>query len=183
MKTIAVIPALLLSCSMLKAQGNFVKGYVVNEKGDTLKGEVRLNPKKEQEIYTKVFLRDANGMQKNYKPEKTKGYGYEDKRFVSGITDNEARFFLVIIKGPVSLYKTVVESMKMNETVFESVYFLSTAADNIPVEVKESKFKKQIGEIMKDNPEIVASYAEEKKFDLEKATDLINRYNSWKSGK
>ena len=122
-------------------------------------------------------------MQKNYKPEKTKGYGYENKRFLSVEADGEQRYFLVVTSGNINLYKVVLEEMKMNEPVYVAEYYISKEGENTPVPVKESKFKKQIAEFMKDNPEIAGSYSEEKKFDLEKATELINTYNSWKAGK
>jgi hypothetical protein len=183
MKVLCISAAFAFGCFCATAQQTFVKGYVITDKGDTLRGEIRLNPKKEHEAYTKVFLKDLSGVQKNYKPEKTKGYGYDNKRFVPVTADGEARFFEVIVSGPISLYKTIGEVMRMNESVFEAEYFVARQDDKEPVIVKESKFKKQITELMKDNPEIAATYAEEKKFDLEKATDLINRYNAWKSGK
>ena len=47
---------------------------------------------------------------------------------------------------------------------------------------KENKFKKQIAERMKDNPEIAASYGEENEFNRENAIDVINKYNAWKAG-
>ena len=54
------------------AQIAFVKGYIINEKGDTVKGEVKINPKKEQDNYSKVFFKDESGTQKNYKANKVK---------------------------------------------------------------------------------------------------------------
>jgi len=168
---------------VLCAQNTFVKGYILAEKGDTIKGEVRLNAKKEGDNYYKVFFKDNNGMQKNYKPEKTKGYGFENKHFVSMESDGEVKYFEVVVKGSLSLYKIMQEVMKMNELFFEAEYYLTTGGENKPIAVKESKFKKQITELMKDNAELAASYSEEKKFDLEKATDLIKSYNAWKAGK
>lgn len=183
MKVPLLSSALFLCLSAATAQNNFVKGYVVTEKGDSLSGEVRTNPKKENEYYAKVFFKDPTGMQKNYKPEKTKAYGFEDKRFVSMESDGEMKYFQVLVSGPMSLYKSIFESMKMNEVTYDTEYYITTPEEKKPVVVKEAKFKKQIAELMKDNPELAASYAEEKKFDLEKATGLIKSYNSWKAGK
>jgi hypothetical protein len=183
MKTILISSALFLSFSVANAQNNFVKGYVLPDKGDTLKGEVRINPKKENEYFAKVFFKDATGVQKNYKPEKTKAYGFDDKRFISMELDGEMKFFQVLVSGPMSLYKSIYESMKMNEVTYQTEYYITSPEEAKPVVVKESKFKKQITELMKDNAEIAAAYSEEKKFDLEKATELIKSYNAWKSGK
>lgn len=182
MRTCIATFLFILTTAILNAQTSFVKGYIITDKGDSIKGEIRLNPKKENELFTKVFLKDANGLQKNYKPEKVKCYGYENKKYISVVADGEARFFLVVVSGPIGLYKTIVESMKMNESVIEDEYYLSNETEKAPMVVKESKFKKQITELMKDNLEIAATYSEEKKFDLEKATELIKKYNAWKSG-
>lgn len=163
------------------SQQTYVKGYLVTDKGDTLKGEIKTNPKKEPELYTKVFFKDANGMQKTYKPEKTKGYGFGSRRFVAVTADGEGRYFEILVQGTIGLYKTSVEATKMNETVFETLYYLSRAGDTSPTPVKENKFKKQLQELMKDNPDIAASYSEEKKFDPEKAAEVIQNYNNWKN--
>lgn len=36
---------------------------------------------------------------------------------------------------------------------------------------------------MKDNMEFMRDYEDTKKFDAEKATQMINNYNLWKAGK
>lgn len=163
------------------SQQTYLKGYLVTDKGDTLIGEVKTNPKKEAELYAKVFFKDANGMQKSYKPEKTKGYGFGNRRFVAVTADGEGRYFEVLVQGAIGLYKTTVESTKMNETVFETVYYLSRAGETSPTPVKENKFKKQLLEFMNDNADIAAAYPEEKKFDPEKAVEVIKNYNNWKN--
>src|ERR1041385_6306165 len=91
----------VLAPNAIFAQFTFVKGYIVNEKGDTLRGEVKTNPKKEHESYQRVTFKDASGAQKNYKPAKIKGYGFENNHFISFGKDDEATFYRVLVSGPI----------------------------------------------------------------------------------
>lgn len=46
MKHSQLVLFILLGAMYSRAQVTFVKGYIVNLKGDTLKGEAKINPKK-----------------------------------------------------------------------------------------------------------------------------------------
>ena len=162
------------------SQITFVKGYLVGEKGDTLLGEVKTNPKKEQDNYNKVMFKDASGVQKNYKPNKVKGYGYANNHFVSKEHNEEVKFFKRMTDGPIVLYKAAFEVVVMNETSFDFEYYLFKEGDKKLTEVKEGKFKKQLQEWMKDNQEFADDYKDEKKLNAESAVDIINKYNTWK---
>lgn len=176
-----VLIASLFTLPVLLSGQNMVKGYVITEKGDTLKGEIKVNPKKEHEGYNKVYFKDATGAQKNYKPEKTKGYGYEGKRFVSIEWAGEYNFYQLIVDGKISLYKVIAETIRMNESVYEEEFFYRKEGEKEITGIKKNKFKKQLAELMKDEPEIAASYGDEKEFNVEKAAEIIRQYNSRKS--
>ena len=164
------------------AQPGFVTGYIVNAKGDTVKGEVKPNVKKEHEAYIKVVFKDANGVQKTYKPNKIKGYGFNDQNFVGMDLDGELNFYRLLAKGEINFYKLMFEAMHMNEIVYESEYYISHPDNKKMVLVKESKFKKQMLDWMKDNQEFINTYDDDKKFDSEKAIEVIKQYNAWKAG-
>ena len=83
MKKLAAIALTLFIYVSTFAQGNFVKGYVITQNGDTLIGEVRLHPKKEFENYNKITFKDQLGGQKTYKPDKLSGYGCSGHHFIS----------------------------------------------------------------------------------------------------
>jgi hypothetical protein len=165
----------------MKAQQTYVKGYLVTDKGDTLKGEIKLNPKKEHEAYSKVFFKDQTGVQKGYKPGKTKAYGYDNTHYIAMDSEEEQKFFQVMASGAINLYKLGYEGMRMNEITHEVEDYI--AKDDKMELVKESKFKKQISDWMKDNPEFINTYEDTKKFDADKAVEIIKQYNSWKAGK
>jgi hypothetical protein len=168
---------------LIHAQSVLIKGYIVNEKGDTLKGEAKVNPKKEIDNYNKVNFKDETGLQKLYKPNKIKAYGFNDEQYISMDSDGEKKFYKVLATGEINFYKLGYEAMRMNQLVFEVEYYVSNADDKELVVIKESKFKKQLSEWMKDNTEFIEAYGDEKKFNLEKALEVIKNYNSWKAGK
>lgn len=174
---------ILMSVLFSNAQGNPAKGYIVTEKGDTLKGEVKINPKKEIDSYNKVNFKDESGAQKNYKPNKIKAYGYDDQHFVAMDADGEKKFYKVLSRGDINFYKFGYEGLRMNAVVFEIEYYIAHSDNNELVLVKENKFKKQLTEWMKDNTEFINTYGDEKTFNADKALEIISNYNSWKANK
>jgi hypothetical protein len=163
------------------SQATFVKAYVVPLKGDTIKGEAKVNPKKPTEIYDKVTFRDKNGVQKNYKPEKLQAYGLDSAHFISLTHDGEPKFYKVLAKGAINFYTIAFESMNVNEIILENEYYIANPDNKKLVIVKQNKFKKQLADWMKDNQDIAAGYTEEKNFDETRAIAVINEYNAWKA--
>lgn len=177
MKHLFTALALVLAFG-LQSQITFVKGYIVNDKGDTLEGEVKVNPKKEQDNHNKVFFKDAQGVQKNYKPNKVKAYGYENNHYIAMDLDGEEKYFKAIARGEISLYKMIFEEVKMNESTFVPEYFLIKKGDKKMTDVKVSKFKKQLGEMMSGSAGYVSDYEDSKTLDEAKAAEVINKYNN-----
>jgi hypothetical protein len=71
----------------------------------------------------------------------------------------------------------------MNEIVYKTEYYVAKKEDTEYSKLKESKYKKQLSELMKDNPEILATADEDKKFEIEKVVTLVNQYNNWAQSK
>jgi len=159
------------------------KGYIVNEKGDTIKGEVKYNPKKEQDCYSKVFFKDEAGVQKNHKPgKKVKAYGFKDEHYIAMDFENEPKFYRVLAMGEINFYKMMFEEISMNQPVLGGDYFIAHKADEKSLTaVREGKFKKQMLEWMKDNTEFIADYQDEKNLNEESAIIVIKKYNAWKA--
>ena len=76
------------------------------------------------------------------------------------------------------LFEMMYETQQMNEISQKTEYYLAKKEDTEYSKLKEGKFKKQLGELMKDNPEILAN-TEDKKFEIEKVVELVNQYNDW----
>lgn len=180
MQKISLALLFLIYSTFAKAQITYVKGYMVPLKGDTMKGEVKVNPKKEQDNYSKLGFKDASGGQKNYKPEKVKAYGYGDKHYVSFTVDNETKYYRRLCDGFIKFYKVAFEINSANETTYDYDYFIMKEGDKKLTNVKQNKFKKQMQEWMAGNPEIANEYQEAKEFNEQSAVNVINKYNDWK---
>jgi hypothetical protein len=173
----------LFFCFSTFSQISFVKGYMITMTGDTLKGEIKTNPKKEFDSYNKVFFKDPTGVQKNYKPDKVKGYGFDNKHFIASTYEGEPMFYKILSRGQVMLFEMMYEMQNMNEIVYKTEYYVAKKEDTEYSKLKESKYKKQLSELMKDNPEILATADEDKKFEIEKVVTLVNQYNNWAQSK
>jgi hypothetical protein len=163
------------------AQITFVKGYIINDKGDTVRGEVKTNLKKEKDNFLRVAFKSSDGTQKNYKANKIKGYGFDTKHYVAGEHDGEQKFYQRLTIGEILLFKIMFEAINMNVTTFEPEYYIKQKDQTKYTEVKESKFKKQLQEFMKDNPSMANEYEDGKTFNVEKAVEVITKYNATKN--
>jgi hypothetical protein len=161
------------------AQQTFIPGYVVDLKGDTLKGEIRYNPKKELDMYSKVGFKEVSGAQRTFKPEKIKAYGYDGKVFVSATIDGEAAFYKTLSHGAIDLFETQYETLQMNDIKLKNDFFMKKNGSSEFIRIKHNKFKKQLAEQMSDNSEIVKQLEENKNLEFENIIEVFNQYNSW----
>lgn len=176
-----IIALIMVTCAYFSpAQVSFVKGYLVTDKSDTLRGEVKINPKKEFENHNKIFFKDNSGTQKNYKPNKVKAYGYENNHYVSIVQDEEPKFYKRLTTGALVLYKVAFEVVNMNEVAYDYEYYIEREGETKLTEVKQSKFKKQLQELMSGSAGFANDFKDEKKFNEAGAIEVINKYNDWK---
>jgi len=180
MKNTVLAVLLNLLTFSLTSQIAFVKGYIVNEKGDTLKGEVKINPKKEQDNYSKVFFKEESGTQKNYKPNKVKAYGFENQNYVSMDYEGELKFYKALVRGEISMYKMMFEIVNMNATSYDGEYYITRQGDKKMTLVKEGKFKKQLQDMMSGASGYANEYEGDKKINEESAISAIKKYNERK---
>ncbi|MBS1651954.1 MAG: hypothetical protein JSU07_08100 [Bacteroidetes bacterium] len=161
-----------------KAQQQFVPGYIVTEKSDTLKGDIKLNSKKEQDLYNKIIFKDTQGIQKTYKPNKVKAYGFDKTHFETKEFGGEKFFFKVIAQGEISMYKLIVEEVRMNASSFSPEYFLIREGDKKMTDVKPAKLKKQLQEMMSGAASYASDYEGDKNIDEVSAANVITKYNN-----
>ncbi|MDF2437433.1 MAG: hypothetical protein K0Q95_1809 [Bacteroidota bacterium] len=158
------------------AQVKYFQGYVIMLNGDSLKGEIKKNLKREFDNFAKASFRKKDGAEiKSFGPSKIKEYCVDGTVFVSRNVEGEQVFVKRISKGNLSLYESQVEVMQMNDIKVKSDYYLEKAGGEF-VKVKSSKFKKQMSDAMADNEEIVKAL-EEKKYDYENIVEVVNAYN------
>ncbi len=168
------------SLNLSFAQLNFYEGFIVNETGDTIKGEIKANPKKELSLFAKVLFRDQQGFSKTYKADKIKGFAYynPDKKkwnqFLA-INDGESKFYKISIHQPIIIYEYQFEDMQMGEFFTAKQYFIKH--NNEFVRLKSKKLKKQLSEYI-DNEEILSELEKMDEIDIEKLSALFEKHYS-----
>lgn len=173
---VVVVAAVLIFNTNTSAQVKYFQGYVILLNGDSLKGEIKMNLKREFDNFAKASFRKKEGSEiKSYSPAKIKEYCVNGTTFVSRNVEGEQVFVRRISKGTVNLYESQVETLQMNEIKIKSDYYVEKAGGEF-VKVKSSKFKKQMTDVMADNEEIVQAL-ENKKYDYENIVEVINAYN------
>jgi hypothetical protein len=174
--TIVVVAIVMAFNSQSVAQVKYYQGYVIMLNGDTVKGEIKKNLKKEFDNFTKASYRKKDGGEiKSFAPTKIKEYCVDGTTFVSRNIDGEQVFAKRLSKGNVNLYEAQLEVYQMNEIRVKSDYYMEKSAGEF-VKIKSGKFKKQVEEAMSDNEEIVKAL-EDKKYEYENIVELFNAYN------
>ena len=153
-------------------------GYVITNAGDTVKGTVRVNDKKEFELYRKVTLKLSETEKKMYNPAKIKEYVVDGQRFVVRKIDEENVFVKVISEGAVNLYQHQFEYYHGEEVRYDTEFYVEK--DKKSSKIKGNKFKKLVAEIMADNAELVKKVQEsESKYEGDAIVEVVNEYNTW----
>ncbi len=158
------------------AQAKYFPGYVIMLTGDTLKGEIKKNPKRDFDNFAKAAFRKKEGSEiKTFNPTKIKEYCVDGITFVSRNIEGEQVFVKRLSKGSVNLYEAQIEVYQMNDIKVKSDYYMEKQAGEF-VKIKSGKFKKQVEEVMSDNVEIVKALAD-KKYEYDNIVELFNAYN------
>ncbi len=174
--SIVVVAIVMAFNNSTFAQAKYYSGYVILLNGDTLKGEVKKNPKREFDNFAKAAYRKKEGAEiKTYNPTKIKEYFVDGVTFVSRNVNGEQVFVKRLSKGAVNLYEAQVEVLQMNDIKVKSDYYMEKQSGEF-VKIKSGKFNKQVEEVMGDNEEIVKALAE-KKYEYENIVELFNAYN------
>ena len=174
--TVVVVAIVIAFNSSVFAQAKYYKGYVITLIGDTIKGEIKKNPKREFDNFTKAAYRKSEGVEmKSFNPTKIKGYCVDGVTYISHNIDGDQVFIKRVSTGAVNLYEAQVEVMQMNEIKVKSDYYMEKNIGDL-VKIKSGKFKKQVEEAMADNEEIVKGL-EDKKYDYENIVEVFNVYN------
>ena len=167
--------------SAAKAELVWKAGYVILANGDTVKGEIKYNTKKELPLFSKVTFREGEKV-KNYKPEDLKEFSYEETRFLSRTMDKELVFLKLVSSGAINLFEWQFEMQHGDKMVVDSDYYIekADALEKEPEKLKGNKFKKTVAELMNDNAELVARIeAEDKKYEIAEMQSVIEEYNDW----
>jgi hypothetical protein len=167
--------------SAVKAEYVWKSGYVILNSGDTVKGDVKYNTKKELQLFSKVTLKQGETM-KNYKPDQIKEYGYEDVKFLTRTMDKELVFLKLVSAGKINLFEWQFEVYHGDEIQVEKDYYIENTAGSAkePEKLKGNKFKKTVAEMMADHTELVSRVeADNKKYEFAEMQSVVEEYNEW----
>jgi hypothetical protein len=155
-------------------------GYVVLVSGDSVKGDIRVNTKKELPLFQKVAVKQGEAT-KTFKPEQVKEYGFESTHFITRKIDGEMQFVKVLSSGRVNLYEWQYELQRGNEIVVESEYYIEKNDGASEMQkAKSGKFKKIVADVMSDNSELVSRVqGDDKKYEVAEMTQVCDEYNAW----
>ncbi|HEU4716538.1 MAG TPA: hypothetical protein VFU15_01840 [Bacteroidia bacterium] len=156
-------------------------GYVILASGDSVKGDVHVNTKKELNMFSRISFRQGEA-QKTYKPEQVKEYGYDDVKFLARDVDGEKSFLKVLSYGRIILFEYQYEVQRGNDLVVDSDYYMekNDGSNSGLTKVKMGKFKKLAAEMMSDNTDLVQRVQnDDKKYEITDVQKVIDEYNSW----
>ncbi len=173
-KTFILFP--LLWNSAFSQVPSLVQGYLIRSTGDTLEGEVKVNPKKNFENFTKVIFKDDQNGQKTYKPGDIKGYGFKGNNFITSKFAEELWFYKVLCNGKIMLYEIIYKGVGPNADYISDYHIVKQGHAEF-TKIKQRKIKKQLGEFMKDKPDVLNGF-EDSKFEIEKVIAIINKFNN-----
>lgn len=175
MKKTLFVFALLILAQIGYSQITTVPGYIIRSTGDTIEGDIKINPKKNFEYYTKVSYKDAQN-NKNYKPDDINGYGFKDNHFIYNKLNEEPYFYKVLCNGKIMLYEVMYKGITANAD-YISDYYIAKKGETTFTRVKQGKTKKQLTEYMKDRTDVLNAF-DDSKFDIEKLIAVVNKYNN-----
>jgi hypothetical protein len=180
MKGVRLLVLLVMSSLVTASQAQQIwkAGYVLTATGDTMKGEIKVNPKKEFDFYSRVTLKKSEEEKKSFTPAKAKEFCFDGTRFVSRPVEGEESFVKCLSCGAINLYEHQYEWQSGNSIVYKSEYFIEKADSKEMIRVKSMHFKKIVDDYMGDNAELVKD-VHDKKYDFDQLTEVVQQYNTW----
>lgn len=177
-QTGSIILSFLLGSAAVVAQKSveYFKGYVVTSVGDTLKGEIRVNNKSQIEAFDKVTYQNGPTDKRSFRANKAKSYSVNGDFYVSKKVEDKFVFLKQLSGGAVTLYEHKTEQFVMNDIRVYTDYYMQKG-DGELIQIKESKYRKQLAEIMSDNPALIKDI-QNKKYNFDKLVDIFEKYNN-----
>lgn len=190
---------LIIICSSISsfAQNNFVKGYIITRKNDTLHGEIKDRfPARIGYAIDKVEFKDKEGNIKKFTPRKLKGYSKLDKLdYMSIILGSYQYYGRIVLEGPVRLLHMKrnsqgVTMMPAKDTIhdknyekkilnIEDVYYLYNKEKNKFYRLYSSKLIYAAEDCFSDYKELV-DMIEKKQLKYSDIHEIVKKYNNWK---
>ena len=175
------IQSLFIFSQVKKTPDVFENAYIINLKGDTIKGQIKLPKIKKVELYQKISFKDATNKIRLYTPDKINGYGYSGYYYISAFHNNKSCYFKVLSKGKVSLFQAnfeIVEEGIANEIV--EFCAMEENSDGQFKVIDAKGIKKQLKDIFKTNKSLAQKITEQKEipFNAETLEAYFKEFNA-----
>jgi len=188
--SILLITATLTAVSQPKKAAKmapmFTPGYYVNMKGDTVKGEIQINPDDETDFYRGFFFKAGKAAKAALiGSKKAKAYGFDGKDFAVIPFETGEIYAQYLAKGRLNFMEYRMHDVKDGEPIIAGVYFIQdTKADDAEKELRDLKqisnkfYKKDIKPYMKSQP---VTWTDLDKFTFEKnaVANAIKEFNKY----
>lgn len=170
-----------------KMAASLTPGYYCNLKGDTVKGEIQVNPLNGEPDFYKGFSFKPKGPGKvtPISTKKAKAYGFDGRNFTLIPFDAGEVYIEYLAKGRLNFLEYKYPGIKAGEPVIESIYFIQdTKADEASADLREMRqisqkfYKKDIKPYMKAQ---IATWENLDKFTFNKeaVANAIREFNKY----
>jgi hypothetical protein len=164
----------------------YSKGYYLNNKNDTVRGEVQNNMDKESDFYNSFMYRPkagAKGVVMTSK--KAKGYGFDDNHFTVLKMDDKDVYIKYLEQGRLNLMEYKYPGNGDDEGKYLSIYFIvdtrATPEDkgdlHLLTQLNEKSHKKILKPFFKDQP-IILEQVDKWFFKIEEVRKAVSEFNA-----
>lgn len=155
-----VIPSLAQPNRKARMAPVYEKGYYVNNKNDTVWGQVQVNPEDPSSFYSQFsFLSGKSKKPKVMLPAQARYYGYGEHHFVMLNTDGEKIYGERLTDGRLRMYEVRHEGKVDGHDAIVSDYYIRDAyasADQVqlkePKKIPQKFYKKALKPYLRDQP-------------------------------
>lgn len=170
----------------MKMTPEFSRGYYLNLKGDTVKGEVQNNMDNEYDFYNSFMFKAKGGTKgAEITPKKAKGYGFDDKNFTILKMDDKEVYIKYLEQGRLNLLEWKYPGNGDDAGKTLAVYFIidtrATADDkngtNVLTQLNDKSHKKILKPFFKDQP-IILEQVDKWFFKIEEVQKAVREFNA-----
>lgn len=164
----------------------FTPGYYVNGKGDTVRGQVQVNPDDATDFYKKFGFKAGNAAKPAFiDPKKAKAYGFDGRHFIFVNYDGEDIYLERLAQGRVNFFEYKFNGSVNGYDAVESNYYVQdTRGEGKYMSLREIKkisnrfYKKDLENYLRDQP-MVWNDLDKYTFNKEKVVSAINEFNKF----
>jgi hypothetical protein len=185
------------------AQEGFENGYVVNYKGDTVKGKIKDRKYAySASSWQKVqFISNSTGEKEKFTPDELNGYAKNETVFYKTLAlgvEEKKRFVAILNTGPVILYADIRGTVPPRADVsriglyvnvlfrgsiqkIQGEFYLQKKGDvNSLMEWRDRDYKNTANYFFKDNKELIKSIQSDS-LGYSDLQVIVKKYNEWKT--